>query len=283
MKKCPYCSTEYADDAVRCPIEGELPSNPALAQTSAPPFIVPGTMAPQPRPVDLTNRQIQIIEVVLVCLVAFGSAIFSSAHSFYYGASGASGASGRSAFAWMLQAFREVSALGLLWYVLTRQKKSFADLALAWKPSDFGISIVLYIAGSLASQAVYSCLYYSGFTSTNREVASAHVGDILFGAGVPLAALLFQFLNPFFEELIVRAYLMTQVRLLTGSVAKAVVASTLLQTSYHLYQGVPSALGLGAIFLIFSIYYAKTNRIAPLILAHAYMDIFATLRYMITH
>ena len=42
------------------------------------------------------------------------------------------------------------------------------------------------------------------------------------------------------------------------------MCSTLLQTSYHFYQGV---------FLVFSIYYARTNRITTIILAHLYMDV----------
>ena len=92
-----------------------------------------------------------------------------------------------------------------------------------------------------------------------------------------------QFLNPFYEELIVRAYLLTEVRQLTGSATKAVILSTVLQTSYHLYQGGPSALSWGIIFLLFSIYYAKTGRIAPIILAHLYMDVIATMMYYHYH
>ena len=106
---------------------------------------------------------------------------------------------------------------------------------------------------------------------------------MLFGAGVPLAAIVFQLINPFFEELIARAYVMTKVRLLTNSVSKAVIASTLLQMSYHFYQGAPMAFSEGAGFLVFSIYYAKTNRITPIILAHLYEDLWGTLAFMLHH
>ncbi len=93
----------------------------------------------------------------------------------------------------------------------------------------------------------------------------------------------FGFLNPFFEEIIVRAYLMTEVRQLTGSGAKAVMVSTALQMSYHFYQGVPMALSDGAAFLVFSLYYSKTRRITPVILAHLYMDVLGTLIFKIHH
>jgi membrane protease YdiL (CAAX protease family) len=84
-------------------------------------------------------------------------------------------------------------------------------------------------------------------------------------------------INPFFEELIVRGYLMTEVKYLTRSSLIAIVVSTVLQTSYHLYQGVPLALSEGMMFLTYSIFYAKTNRIGPVVMAHLLADVFAIL------
>lgn len=94
-------------------------------------------------------------------------------------------------------------------------------------------------------------------------------------------AIAFQFINPRYEELIVRAYPMTEIRQLTNSVSKAVILSALLQMSCHFYQSAPMAFGKGASFLVFSIYYAKTNRITPIILAHLYMDVWGTLAFML--
>jgi membrane protease YdiL (CAAX protease family) len=116
-------------------------------------------------------------------------------------------------------------------------------------------------------------------TAISRGEATHYVGHLLFGSGIFYSAILLQFLNPFFEELIVRAYLMTEIQFLTGSVTKAVIISTILQTSYHLYQGGAAAISHAATFLIFSIFYAKTNRITPVILAHLYSDVSATLWY----
>ena len=55
--------------------------------------------------------------------------------------------------------------------------------------------------------------------------------------------------------------------------ALAVLVSVAIQAFYHLYQGVPAALGHGATFLVFSLYYLRTRRIAPVVLAHLYMDV----------
>jgi len=85
-------------------------------------------------------------------------------------------------------------------------------------------------------------------------------------------------LNPFFEELIVRAYLMTEIGELTGSWILAAGLSTALQFSYHLYYGWEGALSLSFQFLVFSIYYANTRRAIPVILAHGFFDVIALLR-----
>ncbi len=66
---------------------------------------------------------------------------------------------------------------------------------------------------------------------------------------------------------------MTEVKWLTNSTELAIIVSTVLQTSYHFYQGVPAALSYVATFLIFSIFYAKTNRILPTIIAHLFSDV----------
>jgi membrane protease YdiL (CAAX protease family) len=109
------------------------------------------------------------------------------------------------------------------------------------------------------------------------------VNQYFFGDGIFITTVVFQCVNPFFEELIVRAYLITEVRQLTRSSVTAVVCSTALQTGYHLYQGIPLALAAGAMFLLWSVYYAKTNRIMPVILAHFYFDAGATLWYFLRH
>jgi membrane protease YdiL (CAAX protease family) len=283
MKKCPYCGKEYPDDVERCLTDNELllggesemiPASEKIAevtQVSIPP--------PAPK-VIWTDRNIRIFEVILVCTIAFGGSILGSAYYLYD--NNYSG-SGRIMFAWIVQTLREGSALGLLWYVLMRHGKSFSDLGLTWMRKDIAWSIILQVAGWLAFYGVYDAIYYSGLTTTSHQTASARVGSILFGGGVFFVTILIQFLNPFFEELIVRAYVMTEVKSLTNSATKAIIVSTVLQTSYHFYQSAPVAFAHGATFLIFSIYYAKTNRIAPIILAHLYSDVGSTLLYMFRH
>ncbi|WP_171686452.1 CPBP family intramembrane glutamic endopeptidase [Paenibacillus planticolens] len=89
--------------------------------------------------------------------------------------------------------------------------------------------------------------------------------------------LLFIIINPFFEELIVRAYTITETKYLFKKEEISVLISTLIQTSYHLYQGLIPALYAGIMFFIFSIYFVKSRRIVPVIIVHLFFDFMAML------
>lgn len=72
-----------------------------------------------------------------------------------------------------------------------------------------------------------------------------------------------------------RGYVMTEVAQLSGSAALAVFVSTAIQTGYHLYQGPVNTVNVGCCFLVFSLYYAKTRKLFPVIMAHSIMDLLA--------
>jgi|SRR5262249_1476127 len=95
---------------------------------------------------------------------------------------------------------------------------------------------------------------------------------------MPLMALPFTLLNGFFEELVTRAYLMTEIRELTGSGLLAALASIVLQTSYHIYYGWVGMLSVGFLFVAFTIFFAVWRRALPLVVAHGIVDLFAYFR-----
>jgi membrane protease YdiL (CAAX protease family) len=81
--------------------------------------------------------------------------------------------------------------------------------------------------------------------------------------------------NPFFEQLIVRAYLMSEVFALTGSRTRAILASVVVQSSYHLYYGWAGAISISFLFLAFALYYMRSRRALPVIVAHGLSDLYA--------
>jgi membrane protease YdiL (CAAX protease family) len=289
MKTCSWCGSEYADTVETCPIDAQPLSglasqlaipDPAPVALAVPPVIpIDAAAAISPIPTwRPSERQLRIFEVVLLCVIAFGGSILYSTY-YYLGLTSAAGM--RASWNWTYAGVHELAALGLLCYILFRRSRSLSDLGMSWTRKDFGHSFLVLLLALAASSVVFSCLYFSGLTAISYGAAGNRVGRVLFGGGVSLATIAFQFINPFYEELIVRAYLMTEIRQLTNSMSRAVIISTLLQMSYHFYQGAPLAFSEGACFLVLSIYYARTNRITPVILAHLYMDVWGTLAFML--
>ncbi|MFC4376592.1 CPBP family intramembrane glutamic endopeptidase [Nocardia halotolerans] len=85
--------------------------------------------------------------------------------------------------------------------------------------------------------------------------------------------------NSVAEEVLVVAYLITRLRKLGWSENGSLLASALLRGSYHLYQGLGGGLGNIVMGIVFGRYWQRTNRLWPLILAHATIDAVAYLGY----
>jgi membrane protease YdiL (CAAX protease family) len=172
----------------------------------------------------------------------------------------------------------ESLSLLLLAYVLSRRKLRLRDLGLQWSTRDVVPSIVVtvlsglsYIGGALLIQALHYEVY--GMISRGPKASQ-------FFSNPSIWALPFVLLNPFFEELIVRAYVMTEIKELTGSTMMAIVFSVLLQASYHLYYGWVGALSIAFLFMVFAIYYSRSRRAVPIIVAHAAFDLYGLFRLM---
>jgi membrane protease YdiL (CAAX protease family) len=81
--------------------------------------------------------------------------------------------------------------------------------------------------------------------------------------------------SPIFEEVLVRGYLMTEIIELGKPSGLAILASVILQTSYHVYYGFGTAVGLSGAFLVFAAYFSKRRRLMPIVLAHLFWDLTA--------
>lgn len=232
---------------------------------------LPAEALPARPPRKVSDKTVRWIELTLVLSVAFANSIFGSIQ-ILIGARGASNVGPE----WTNSIIHEVIGLSLLGYVLYRSGRRFADLGLRWSFRDLIRGPVLAIAGYVA--------WYGGcilLQWLHRLVAPSLAGGVtareMFGHSTPFAIVLV-LINPFYEELIVRAYLMTELRELTGSWKLAIAVSAAAQTSYHLYYGWVGALSLGCMFLVYSIYYARTRRAAPIVLAHELLDLLLTVR-----
>nr|WP_205863884.1 CPBP family intramembrane glutamic endopeptidase [Planosporangium mesophilum] len=85
--------------------------------------------------------------------------------------------------------------------------------------------------------------------------------------------------NAVLEEVVVVGYLLTRLRQLGTSTVTAVATSALLRGSYHLYQGFGAFVGNAVMGVVFAVFFLRTRRVAPLVVAHAILDIVSFVGY----
>lgn len=216
------------------------------------------------------QKRVRWFELSLVLVIAFGGSFLSS---LYLMKAGKAALPMVTEFRWARGFVQEIPCLFLLWYVLSRRRKSFRYIGLRWSVRDvavgLGLTLVSYLAYIIGGFIVYS-MHRAFFPASTSGVTAADLSSHSLLLAIPFALI-----NPFFEELIVRAYLMTEVKALTGSWFLASLSSVAIQWSYHLYYGWDASLSLAFTFLIFSIYFARTQKATPIVVAHGLLDIWA--------
>ncbi|MEU3448868.1 CPBP family intramembrane glutamic endopeptidase [Streptomyces thermolilacinus] len=85
--------------------------------------------------------------------------------------------------------------------------------------------------------------------------------------------------NSVVEEVIVVGYLLRRLGQLGWSPTAALVASSVLRGSYHLYQGIGGFIGNMVMGVVFVLLYRRWGRVGPLVVAHALLDIVAFVGY----
>jgi membrane protease YdiL (CAAX protease family) len=199
------------------------------------------------------SRRLRLCELALVIGVGFLQPLTVSLYHWWTNARIAPSTALGSLFS-ILDATIAISVLA---YVLYRQGRSLRTIGLVFRRTDILWALLILMFDRLMTTAVFKDL--AGF-ATPKHFPLGYAGVISWLAVVPAAAR---------EELLVRAYLMTEVAGLTENWGIAVVASVGFQTLYHLYQGTPAALMAAGSFFVSAVYYANTRRITPVILAHS--------------
>lgn len=85
--------------------------------------------------------------------------------------------------------------------------------------------------------------------------------------------------NAVLEEVVVVGYLLRRLDQLGWRPRNALLASSVLRGSYHLYQGLGGFVGNMAMGVVFVVLYRRWGRVGPLVVAHALLDIGAFVGY----
>jgi len=217
----------------------------------------------------------RLVDLGLVLLIAIIPLIATALYALYVPIVGTSSNTNMRFVSGLVH---EIGALTLLACLLSRQNRSIKEIGLGFRWTDILKAIGLFIIAMIAYLLSYSVINAS-YHSWTREYIHFRDPAIIFGK--PSAVLLFLYIlaAPLFEEIIVRGYLMTELSGFSCPMWLAAMASVVLQTSYHLYYGFAGALLLGSGFAVLAIYFARSKRLMPVILAHFLWDLTASVRY----
>ncbi len=110
----------------------------------------------------------------------------------------------------------------------------------------------------------------------NANLVPAALPDLWWAVPVLILAAI---QNAVLEEVVVVGYLVTRLRDLGWRLVWVVLASSVLRGSYHLYQGFGAFVGNAVMGVVFALFFIRTRRVWPLIVAHSLLDIVAFVGY----
>ncbi|UQN15803.1 CPBP family intramembrane glutamic endopeptidase [Gulosibacter sp. ACHW.36C] len=174
----------------------------------------------------------------------------------------------------------------VVWLLWQRHETGFHRLGLNWRGwGDIGRGALLAASVGIPGLALYAGSRLAGYT------LQVIAGDPTFQWDSTIALVLSAVRAALIEEVVVVAYLTLRLRALGWRPTAIVLASALLRGSYHLYQGIPMALGNVAMGLLFATVFLwllnrkrdagepKRSRVLPLVVAHFILDAVSFLGY----
>jgi len=213
------------------------------------------------------KREFFAPEFFLVVLLAFGLFSVASVRALFGPLTGRAALLFDDHRVWTLLMY-QVSVAPVIAYILWERGWKWPDFSVRISPrgvlQGFGLAIVAF------------CLLKAA-TMLTASVASASVAPAL--GAVPAAGGIFAMggmlvaamVKALFEEILVCGYVIQSLRGRFG-VALAVNASIALRMSFHLYQGPAAFLSFAVFGLLFTLFYIRTGRLWPLIVAHALIE-----------
>eukprot|EP00456_Euglypha_rotunda_P063819 TRINITY_DN54102_c0_g1_i6.p2 TRINITY_DN54102_c0_g1~~TRINITY_DN54102_c0_g1_i6.p2 ORF type:complete len:230 (-),score=62.73 TRINITY_DN54102_c0_g1_i6:10-699(-) len=208
----------------------------------------------------LVSRLSDRVEIILVVGIAFGYFIVGS----LFAALVAEPALISAAHLKYLLVFEPMVALPLLGFLHLR----------GWRVQQFGM--VPTAMGTLQGLVLAVAAWFAVQITMRLALGllDADLGDpVQVEWGLPLSLVVaVSIVNPLFEEFFVVGYLVTAIRR-RHSMWLAVNISVAVRLLYHLYQGPQALISIIPIGFAWTVWYAKHQRLWPLLVAHAIFEI----------
>lgn len=210
-------------------------------------------------------------EFAIVFLTAFGWFIYVSLHIYFVRHTGVVISGSEKLH---LVTF-EVAVITLLGAFLYARGWTLARIGLTPSWRDTAIGIILAFVSYLMYRFAWT-VFYELWPSLSRALA---VHYSVRSQISPLSMLALLAVNPLFEEVFVIGYIITVLKEKYGAIL-AVNASLTTRILYHLYQGIGGLFSHIPTGLLFGIWYVRTQRLWPLIVAHAALALYSLRHYI---
>jgi hypothetical protein len=160
-------------------------------------------------------------------------------------------------------------------YLLVRGGMRLRQIGLQRRPDgrDLGYGVALAAVIGIPGLGLYLAARALG---ANLTVLPSILNDTWWRLPVLIMAAA---ANAWAEEVLMVGYLLTRLRQLHYGRYAALLISAVLRGAYHLYQGFGGFLGNLAMGLVFGWVWQRTNRLWPLVIAHAVIDVVAFTGY----
>jgi membrane protease YdiL (CAAX protease family) len=160
-------------------------------------------------------------------------------------------------------------------HLLNRQRSAVGLLGLDGRRPlfDLGSGVLLALVIGLPGLGL---VWVASQLGINANLVPAALPDLWWAVPVLILAAI---QNAVLEEVVVVGYLVTRLRDLGWRLVWVVLASSVLRGSYHLYQGFGAFVGNAVMGVVFALFFIRTRRVWPLIVAHSLLDIVAFVGY----
>jgi len=213
------------------------------------------------------KREFFAPEFFLVVLLAFGLFSVASVRALFGPLTGRAALLFDDHRVWTLLIY-QLSVAPVIIYILWERGWKWFDFSVKITPRGVLQGCGLAIAAfCLSNAAAMLTANVASASVSPAMVAVPAAGGVLAMGGMLFAAVV----KALFEEILVCGYVIQSLRGRFG-IALAVNASIALRMSFHLYQGPAAFLSFAVFGLLFTLFYIRTGRLWPLIVAHALLE-----------
>jgi membrane protease YdiL (CAAX protease family) len=164
----------------------------------------------------------------------------------------------------------------LVLYLLSRDRMDPArTLGLGFNRPGFDVGWGTLLAAGIGLPGL-GLVYAAAALGLNAQIIPAALQPVWWAVPVLIISAV---QNAVLEEVIVVGYVMTRLRQWGMRTWAIVACSAVLRGSYHLYQGFGAFVGNAVMGVVFGLFFLRTKRVMPLIVAHSLLDIAAFVGY----